>query len=500
MRIWNPDIFNIVSVTMLSGIGIVIQFLNQLVIAFYFGANTELESFYIGYTIPLYIVSVFNFCINTAFIPKYLDIKYKSIEESERFVLSVLEITFIATVLIFIVGIIFRKNIINFVFPNISSDVSISAINLSILLWTTVFLSPLSIVLSSKMQADKLFFIPAVAPLLNILAVTVILYFFSEKYGIIIYAVSIVIGYIIQLIIIVCYNIRCFSFRLGKFSQHIFDWLKTFVILVGGNIITRITPVMEKSASATQPPGALAELSYANKMIMSISSIITTGLGIISFTKFSEISATKNKQEIQKSIMRVIRLSLLLTIPLFFFLYFNIENLVRIIFMRGRFSETNVQNVSILFKYYLFYFLFANIGNIIGRALYAIKLTKIATFLDAIGVFYYGILLYFFTKYFGIKGVALAFSIYYTVNVTIAGYILLKKIEFNFNHKDIAFILQVMVSSLLMSIPSFLINNSTVLNMMSTIFLSFILFIVGLRVLGNEEYFYIINKIKNDNK
>lgn len=414
--------------TIFSGAGILIQIVNQLVLAFFFGSNEELEGYYVAMAIPMYIVTVISFCINASFVPPYLALRVKDKVCANQFANDILLLVLMGSGGICISGIIFHRDVIHLVFPGLTAGVDESAISLGGFLWPLVILIPLFTLIASKLQAESRFLLPSFAQVLNIAVATVIVGVGASPLGIVAFAVGTLAGAALQLALLAFSETLRLSHGFSMRTAEIRNWLAQFGILASGNIVTRLAPVMERAASALQPKGSIAELSYASRIVTACSSVVSAGISVIGFTELSELSAANDNDEFRRRVIRLLRATLLISAPISVILYFQIDILLRILFLRGEFTESNVRQVSSLVQCYLVFFVASNVGTIIGRGLYAIKMARIATVVDVVGILFYGIILFVLSRYFGILGVAWSYSAYFGMGVLLSGFFLFKKI------------------------------------------------------------------------
>jgi putative peptidoglycan lipid II flippase len=490
------NFFNATKLTLFAGLGLCLQFANQLQIAFCFGASAEIDALYIALTIPNYIVTVFAFCISNTFLPQYLHIRAQKQEMATDFTKIIFFTSFTITLLLAIFGYLFQSSLLAVFFHALPKSTLTLAISLSSFFWVTIVFNLLFVVSSSRLQAEGHYTLPSIAPLLGSLITIAFISLFSRLCGTKAIAYGVLAASICQFAVVHIADLRWMYSRIGSFPiGEIKKMQKNFVVLLSGNIITRFAPVMERMAISALPPGKITELNYANRLSVAISTVITSGIGVIGFTRMSKLQAKGSSEEFHNLIRKLIRSTLLIIIPIAMFLCFSVEGLIRMLFSHGKFNATNVLNVSNCVKAYIFFIVFSILGGIIGRGLYALQMTKIASILDVVGVGYYGVILFAVKGRFGAVGIAWAYSLYFLISVTIAGVVLFKKTKIKLTKADVVFLLQCIASIVVIVMVELLILK--IVQPRYAFFMSpipFAIFFAVLYVLKNEEMAFFIGR------
>lgn len=486
------------SISIISAIGILLQILSQLVIAYYFGTGRDLESYFIGFAVPSYALVVLVFCINTSFVPHFLSIKsLKGELISREFGHTVLAWVAVISLVVVVVGILFRSAVVSFLFRGSDLELINTASALSVFIWPTVLIGAAMAVLSSRRQAEARFYVPAFLQLLNPFFQIAFAVTLTNSIGIRALAIGNLVGNGAPLIILLMLDRDWLKGKWHLESDDIRKWFRSAGVLFSGNVITRFTPVIERMAASTQPAGSIAELNYANRIIATLGGVISSGIGITGFTRLSDFASRNEMGLFRKHLLKLIRITMLIVLPIAIIVIFQGKWIVSILLLRGKFSGSNVEKVYWLLISYLGYFIAGSVGSIVGRGLYAMRLNTIATVLDSLGVAYYGIMIVLITPYFGIIGVALSFSLYYLTNTAIALFILLKKIGYWPEKEDISFVLKIACSVLVMIIFYVVVplRGSSLINVIrgGAAFGVFVSALILLRVNDLAEIFLLFN-------
>src|SRR6185369_2213832 len=142
-----------IQVTAITVLNLVINFLVQLVVAFYFGAKLERDAYFLAIAIPTYISTVFAGSFGVVFLPKLIKIYVDKSDKEFEFINLILNNSFYFLLLVSIVGIFFSESIIGFIAPGFSDEgIQIASTSLRILFPTVIF-QGLSGILASVYQS-----------------------------------------------------------------------------------------------------------------------------------------------------------------------------------------------------------------------------------------------------------------------------------------------------------------------------------------------------------
>jgi putative peptidoglycan lipid II flippase len=82
-----------VLITAFSLLGVAVNFLLQLLIAYFFGASFERDAYFVAITVPTYLAAIFTGSIGIIFLPKFVDfIRNRDPETLNNFLSTTLSI------------------------------------------------------------------------------------------------------------------------------------------------------------------------------------------------------------------------------------------------------------------------------------------------------------------------------------------------------------------------------------------------------------------------
>ena len=107
-----------IQITLFSIVGIVISFVTQLLLAYYFGASENRDAYYAALAIPTFITALFTGSVGMMFMPFLIRWQtYHADKEKFCFFTSVITMCAIALLIIISIGNLFAEDIIRIVVP-----------------------------------------------------------------------------------------------------------------------------------------------------------------------------------------------------------------------------------------------------------------------------------------------------------------------------------------------------------------------------------------------
>ena len=448
-------------VTFFSFLGIILGFINQLVIAFYFGATPQRDAYFAASVIPTYVTTLFVGSVGAIFMSAYIRHQtHKTAEEITFFTSRVLNICGLILIAIVVFGIVFDQEIVSLLIPGFSGDqLRFTSKLLRILLPTIVFLV-LSNLLTTIYQAHKRFLLPSVAPVLGIVITLSVVFFWSKKIGI----ESLAYGSLAASIVSFCIlSPIVFKNRLYKFS-FVFEKeiIKIFTIaspLLLAGIFYRSTSIFERMIASTLETGSISYLGYANQLINILSTIAAGGIATTIFPLMSKEWELNNLDAVRKYFAKGIRIVLLVTIPIAVIFIILGDSIVRLLLERGAFDVNATSAVSKSLSIMMVAFICLSCGNIVAKAFYLSNRTKVFSAIVSSEAIIYLCLGYYLSTKMSYVGLAVALSVSSLYTFVVATFMLHKIFKGLDGNRMIVDSMKIVAGSILSGLTIFLVNN-----------------------------------------
>lgn len=147
--------------------------------------------------------------------------------------------------------------------------------------------------------------------------------------------------------------------------------LKMLVPLMVSYGVGRLALMVDKSIASTLAVGSVSGLTYAHSLYKVVGAIFVTNLATIILTDFNNLCAKNEIEKVSKTLRRTISAMTLVLIPITIVTVFNSNEIVKIVYERGRFSPEATAIVGRVLLFYAFNFVPVMIQGMYNQALYA---------------------------------------------------------------------------------------------------------------------------------
>lgn len=395
-------------VTKISGL------LREVITGYYFGASLELDTFYYIYSIPELIMSGLTAAIAIAIIPTIT--KKADFDQNDHlFVDRIISIGSLIFIILILVALLFTAPILSLVSPNneITFDyLSIWVLSLIQIVPTYI----LSIYMGLATRFEKYKKVTILSLPFNFLII-VFIYFFSEKIGIISIALGMITGIFAQ-VLYLSWDLRKNNYLYKPtFNLNDKSTLKEFMLILlpvyFGTVIQRISIFVDRSLANNLETGSISALSYADRIIQMVVSIVISTVGMIMFSK---ISITKDIKETQKIINSSLIFSIFCLMPITVYMIIYGEDIVNILFNRGQFDEKALHLTTISLVGYSIGLIGICVRYLLNRVFFANNDVRTPTINTLVYSSLNLILSVILCKFYGLLGIVLSSSIIMTLS------------------------------------------------------------------------------------
>jgi len=483
----------------------VLGFIRDILIANFFGTTGILEAFIVSFRLPNIFRSVFaegfSDSVATPVLSEHQGNKERIFEIGNHLLSLFTVVLLIATVL----GIIFAKFLVILIAPGfIAESFKFNlAVSFTKITFIYLFFIGLSANVVSLLYSLKKFFIPAINPVfLNISFIVGIIFFSRSNEGYILIACVLVAG-VIQLIFPFIYLKReGFVLRLNFFKSlkdsEIIRMLKLFIPRIWSSIVYHLSVFIDtifSSLVSIVGQGALASVYYANRLIQFPFALIALSISRVAIVDLSSYHHKGNMDDFKKLFVFSLQNIIFFIIPLVSFFIFASEDIINVIFTRGKFDINSLNmTASVLFFYSFGLFFFCGI-KLLVNSFYALKETalpaKIATLSLAINIILSAILMFPLK----IGGVALGSSLAAAFNFYLLYYWLRRRIgKIDFQDTKTQFLKTLLLSVIIGITARILLNSlffNKYINMLIVVMSLLGIFIIGGYILGIKQIDYL---------
>lgn len=496
-----------IQITALSIVNIVLTFVSQLVVAYYFGATWERDAYFSAVVIPTYLSTLFVSSIGAIFLPVFVDVKTQKGEEpANKFRNNVLSYSLVISFIVSALVVIFSNAIIAITAPGFTMEESrLSSELLSVLSLTIVF-QVITNLASSVLQVQHRFILPSLAPLIAAAISLITVLLFTGSFGILSLAYGTLAGSAISAacLLLPLHKIGALKFVWELKNKEISRMIHACIPLFIAGIFYRSTSIFERSIASTLEEGSISFLGYGNQIMFILATLTSSGIAATIYPKLSRAWSEKNLPQIREMYIKSIRIIFLLTLPLSIIFIFWGVPIFTMLFERGAFTQDATYAVSSIFSILTIALIANSLGGVIAKIFYLTQRTLLGSFLEILSTICYVGFAYFLSGLYSYNGIAMAASIS-TLFTIITSFIFLRTVLKGIN---IARIANVVIVGLIASlVPIIILESGLVLlgidlrSSFSLLVFFVLVFIAGyyllLKLFNNSEVNLLEDHLRN---
>ncbi|MFR3145950.1 MAG: murein biosynthesis integral membrane protein MurJ [Eubacterium callanderi] len=493
------------ALTAIMIIGKIFGFVNQTLIAFVYGANTNTDIFFLasGLISNLFYSVTSGLVVIVLPIYKVYSEQYGK-EKSECFITKVSSFFLIISFAIYCILFFLAPIISKILAPSYTSNELSIMINYIRVLGISIFFVFTINIYTAVLNANRKYVLARSVSCIYSLVSIIFISLFSKKMGVMALVLAFPISYFIQLLF-VQYGTRQYvkiHFTLNCFEHETKDLLiKLGPVLIGSATI-QINQFIDRMLASMLEPGAVSALSYSAVFNDFVSVVFVSSIITVLFTELSETAAKSDNIRLTKFLRNgIININIIL-IPVSIITFMNSTSIVTIIYGRGAFSSDAIHLTAQALQFYSIGFLFEGIRELIAKTFYAFGNTKTPTYYGVLSVVLNIILSIVLSRFMGIGGITLATS----MSALISSFLLLRslksilpEVKFSLLFSSlgkvvIAGTIEIILIFFLSKISFF---DSQLLKFIVTVSIACLVYLLSLKFLKCYEIIQLTEKIKN---
>ncbi len=420
---------NLIWLTLASSAQIVIQFLIQVVVAYQFGARADTDSLAAALVVPTLLSAIIAGSLSYALVPELVSCFADEARSRVGWSLATSIGLITAMVSLFVsLGVLYGSDaVVHLLYGHMTSDQQqLSSQLLSILSWQ-VFMSTLVSWSLAIHHSRHSFIIPAVGGVIGT-GLTLLIAMAMGHKGIHWIAHAINAGSALSTIIHVFPYVS--SLRLGQIERERMQRLWAALLpLVVGSIYLRIDPVVDRSLASQLSEGSVAQLHYAQRMIVALLAISTSGLSVIAFPQLAGQLAREGQDSFVEHFAIAMRRLVLITVPIAIGFSIFAVPVVSDLLERGRFTSEDSHTVGWLIVCFMGMFVGASAGELLSRGFYTLGDTRTPTVIGAAAITIGLICKWSSLSLLGVWGIACSTSLALMLAPLCMSYLLIKRLN-----------------------------------------------------------------------
>jgi len=415
-------------------------FLRYRVLATFF-TKEQLDLFLAAFKIPDLIFEILiTGALTTSFIPIYLSYKNKP-DELKITISSIINLLLFALTVFIILINIFLKPLIFLITPGFSPEKIETIVYFSrLLLFGQLPFFILGNILTGLAQANKIFFLSALAPILYNASIVLATIFFYQNLHLFAPIAGVIFGslllFLVQLPILRHINFQ-YQFIIKK-TKGLKDFFKMIIPRTMTVVVAQIDATIDLILSSILKAGSYTVFYFAQHLQLLPVSVIGIALGQASLPYLTELYQEKKIEELKEIITQSILNVFFIIIPISIFFIFARTPLVRIFFGGQKFDWQATVETATTLSYFSIGLPFHSIYYLLTRSFYAMIDSKTPFIISIFAIIINIFLSLFFIFYLKLPvwSLAISFSISITFNSFTLFYLLNKRLA-HFNLKSI---------------------------------------------------------------
>ncbi|MDX6532589.1 MAG: putative peptidoglycan lipid flippase [Gaiellales bacterium] len=329
--------------------------IRESVAAALFGASAALSAFNVAYQLPNLVRAVVaDNAISAAFVPVFVELKEKGDEReawrvagmviwTAAVVLGAISAIFILLAPVFVPLMLMGTD-------NISADLTVT---LTRWLFPIVAVLGLTGIVTGILNAERIFGVPAFAPVIWNLVIILFLVVFarhgSMEHRAEVYAIGVLVATIVQFLIplpLLRGRSRGLAFEIGFGNPHVRRVLKLMVPVSLGLGLINVNLTLDTVIATYHSEGAAAQLGFAFRLFMLPQGLFSVAVSTVLFPELARAAAGREPGAVARIVNRGMRSITFLLFPAGVLSIVLAEPLVRLLFEHGQFSSDSTDDVA----------------------------------------------------------------------------------------------------------------------------------------------------------
>ncbi len=392
----------------------ILGFLRQTVIADAYGATLETDIYFLSSDFMISLSGAFLASLTTALVTVYIDIRTKKSKEEANTVASTMLTMFLFIGCVFILLInLFTPWIARLLESDYPPEAHNTLVQYLRIFSVTFIFTALQSIYAAVLNANNTFTPGKLYGIIyNPIAIFMVLAF-AGKWGISALIVAYFAANIIQTLLLGLWARKNYSYRpsVNFRDPTIKHLIYLSAPLLLSNIFIQLNGIIDKMICSRLGEGIASNYSYAYTLEQFITATITATLSLILLSRYATYVSEGNTEMVVKTFKESLSGLLVLLVPITIVACVMSPEIVKIVYMRGKFDETAAYHTSRALIGFAVGFGLIAVREMYIRLHFAYQDTKMPMVANIAAVFLNAALSFLLAPYIGVLGVALATSL-----------------------------------------------------------------------------------------
>ncbi len=402
-----------------------LQFALQLLLAKWFGTESEMEAFVAASTLPLVVSGLLAGALGSAFVPVYVETRQRD-GDTAAWSMAVQLVCWLSlfTLLLWQVAKFFSEPWMRTLHPGFDDGQIWRTAELFRTLSSLMVWNSLSGLARAWNHCHGRFAMSGFAALFGNAVTIALAWRGGSGNGMDTIAQAVSIGAVVTLALQMPWvSIFSRGWPVTKESQSAVKrcWLLMLPLVIGF-ACSQLDPLLDRYLSSelsVSAPGSVSRLGFASRLAAAVLTLTTGGLAVVAFPALSRHTADRDDDKLRAEIAAALRFLTLLLVPIVVALVGFGGPLIRDLLQRGRFTAEDTRVVSAALAVLCGMIVGGSLGEISGKVFYSRQNTRTPVLIGLIGFGIGAALKFHWVKSLGVLGLAAATSTVYLLNAVV---------------------------------------------------------------------------------
>lgn len=391
-------------------------FYKESVVAANYGLSEVLDTFYIAFLIPSFIMNVFISAFKSVFIPNYVA-ELKTCNDISAFQSVGFLITGLMSLLFTLIAFLSTDVYLENFFPGHPADYYTLIKSHFHFVMPCIIFWGFSSLLSGLLNIEKEFRHSTISGVFTPIAIILALFLFRDTLGNMVLAIGTLIGTILSFLylLIICIKKNIINLSRPDFKNKNARLMFAQVpAKASSGFFTGLLGVTDQYFAAQLVLGSIAALNYGLKIPSFLIGLLTVAISSVLLPYFS-LSVIENREKAYENLMKMLKWIFIGSAIAAIIGILMSDFLVELFFERKEFTSEDTYRVANLQKIFLIYAPFTICEMILVNFLTSINKNSFMAMTAFVSMCVNFVLDYFLMKYYGVYGIALCTTMIYTV-------------------------------------------------------------------------------------
>ena len=414
--------------------------IREIVIAGTYGTAWQADAYLAASQIPTnFFDMILGSAVSAAFIPVFNKFMQENGEKrAKRFAGSFFNTVFLIGLFLTLLGEIFAPFIIAKFTPGLGGEAAVLAVKLLRIMFPMIIFIGDAYTFVGLLQSMGEYNLPAVMSMVSSGICIIYLLTLERRFGITGLAVSLLLGWLLQFVFLLPSTLKKgFTFQFVIADSGLKEVAALALPVLIGTWVQPIN-VMVNTMLASKVSGGVSAINYANKLYIIAAGIFAMSVTNYIFPKLSRLSIDESDTENWYNLLvSSLKTVILVVTPITVVFLTESSEIIRVIYQRGEFNEKSVAATGGALLFYSVGILPYALQEVMYKAFYSKRNSVTPMFIALYGIIANVILSLVFSRFLGIKGLALAASVSVLTVFAVSFYIVMRNRKVQGLYKDV---------------------------------------------------------------